>query len=178
MAAPRLPAPAFPPSANAASPVIGPSEDSLLLSALPLIMPKEPAPEVVPLPRPGPVAMLQAYANAAVPAAPAPASPAPPERGGNDATGAEFAADLGAAPNLNAVRALWDKVKARQGPALEGLRPLVNIRDGAKPGTTELRLVVGPLANPAAVARVCAALIAVALPCQPGMFDGQRLAQR
>ena len=160
------------------APFIGPTEDSLLLSALPLIMPKEPAPDVVPLPRPGPVAMLQAYANTGVPAVPIPASAS--ERAGNDAAApaTEFAVDLGPAPNLNAVRALWDRIKARQGATLDGLRPLVNIRDGARPGTTELRLVAGPLANPAAVARICAALIAAALPCQPGVFDGQRLAQR
>jgi hypothetical protein len=42
----------------------------------------------------------------------------------------------------------------------------------------ELRLVVGPLANAATAARLCAALANAGTTCQPTVFDGQRLAIR
>ena len=54
----------------------------------------------------------------------------------------------------------------------------MTVRDGAKPGSTELRLVVGPLTRSTAATRVCAALIGAGIACQPAVFDGQRLAQR
>jgi len=39
-----------------------------------------------------------------------------------------------------------------------------------------LRLVAGPLPNASIAARLCATLGAVSQPCQPTVFDGQRLA--
>jgi hypothetical protein len=42
----------------------------------------------------------------------------------------------------------------------------------------ELRLVVGPLVNAGAAARLCGTLAASGLACQPTIFDGQRLALR
>ena len=59
---------------------------------------------------------------------------------------------------------------------LDGLRPVMNIRDSGKPGAFELRLVAGPLGNAGAAARLCAMLSAAGLTCQPAVFDGQRLA--
>jgi hypothetical protein len=53
---------------------------------------------------------------------------------------------------------------------------VVAVRDGAKPGALELRLVVGPLANAGVAARLCAALADAGLTCAPAIFDGQRLA--
>jgi hypothetical protein len=128
--------------------------------------------ETTPLPQPGPIAVLQSYAGAGSPSSAAnvqtpvdsQAAPRP-----------EYAIDLGAAANLSGLRSLWERVRIRQPASLAGLRPLVNIRDGAKPGTTELRLVAGPLADTTAVARVCAALLSVGIACQPAVFDGQRL---
>jgi hypothetical protein len=58
------------------------------------------------------------------------------------------------------------------------LRPLVNVRDGAKPGTAEFRLIAGPLANAGAAARICATLQAKGATCHTAVFDGQRLALR
>jgi hypothetical protein len=52
----------------------------------------------------------------------------------------------------------------------------MSIREGAKPGMLELRLVAGPLGNAVAAARMCATLTAAGLTCQPAIFDGQRLA--
>ena len=49
-------------------------------------------------------------------------------------------------------------LKAAQPALFEGLRPVIAIREGGKPGTVELRLVAGPLANANAAARLCASL--------------------
>ena len=161
---------------------------------LPVIPPKAAAKETrepeeietTPLPQPGPIAVLQSYAGAGssssaagaeAPAAPpgrhATASPAPVN--GQTLPRLEYAIDLGVATNLAGLRSLWERVRIRQPATLEGLRPLVSVRDGAKPGSTELRLVAGPLADTNAVARVCAALLSVGIACQPAVFDGQRL---
>jgi hypothetical protein len=59
---------------------------------------------------------------------------------------------------------------------LEGLRPVIAIREGARPGAVELRLIAGPLANASIAARLRAALAAAGQACQPAVFDGQRLA--
>jgi hypothetical protein len=154
--------------------------------------PKEPAPKepvgpagaapAKPPPRPATLALIQSYAMAAAtpepesraahPATPASAAAAVP------APGPEFAIDLGAATTLNGIRALWDRTRARQPAQIGNLRPLVSVRDGTRPGSMELRLVAGPIANAVAAARLCAALVAAGTACQPAMFDGQRLAQR
>jgi hypothetical protein len=41
-----------------------------------------------------------------------------------------------------------------------------------------LRLVIGPLGNAAAAARLCGKVANAGLSCQPAIFDGQRLALR
>lgn len=92
------------------------------------------------------------------------------------ATKTEFAVDLGSAPSMAALRSLWQSLKDAHEPLFDGLRPLVALREGTRPGTLELRLVVGPLANAGAAARLCAALLSASLGCQPTVFDGQRLA--
>jgi hypothetical protein len=92
------------------------------------------------------------------------------------ATRTEFGIDLGTAATVEGLRNLWSSVKGSHAPLLEGLRPVVAVRDGAKRGTLELRLVVGPLANAGVAARLCAALAAAGLTCEPAVFDGQRLA--
>ena len=92
------------------------------------------------------------------------------------ATRTEFGIDLGSAATVEALRNLWTSIKGTHAPLLEGLHPVVAVRDGAKPGMVELRLVVGPLANAGVAARLCAALAAAGLACEPAVFDGQRLA--
>jgi hypothetical protein len=94
------------------------------------------------------------------------------------ATRTEFAVDLGAETTIEALRALWSKLRGTHAGTLDGLRPLVSVREGTRPGTTELRLVAGPLANAGAAARTCAALQAKGVTCQTAVFDGQRLALR
>jgi hypothetical protein len=105
-----------------------------------------------------------------------PASVADPGPTGSVATKTEFGIDLGGAPSVEGLRALWAQVKAGNETLLDGLRPVMNIRDAGKPGAFELRLVAGPLGNAGAAARLCAVLATAGLACQPTVFEGQRLA--
>ena len=92
------------------------------------------------------------------------------------ATKTEFGVDLGGNATIDGLRTMWSNLKATQPAMLEGLRPVIAIREGARPGSMELRLVAGPLANASIAARLCAALAAAGQSCQPTVFDGQRLA--
>ncbi len=96
---------------------------------------------------------------------------------GSIGTRTDFGVDLGGAANVEGLRALWARVRGSNEALFEGLRPIVAIREGTKPGAVELRLVAGPLSNAGAAARLCATLAAAAgSTCQPTIFDGQRLA--
>jgi len=95
---------------------------------------------------------------------------------GSVATKTEFGVDLGSAPSMTGLRSLWQSLKEGHEPLFDGLRPVMALREGTRPGTIELRLVAGPLANAAAAARLCATLSAAGLGCQATIFDGQRLA--
>jgi hypothetical protein len=88
----------------------------------------------------------------------------------------EFGIDIGGGATVEGLRALWSAAKARHGPLLEGLRPLVAVNE--RGSAMQLRLVVGPLTNAGAAARLCGALSAAGVFCQPALFDGQRLALR
>jgi hypothetical protein len=90
----------------------------------------------------------------------------------------EFAIDLGGEMSIDGLRARWANIKGNHGAALEGLRPLVSVREGAKPGTVELRLIAGPVANAGDAARVCASLQTKGVACRTTEFDGQRLSSR
>ena len=114
--------------------------------------------------------------TAGVPAArrlPAPATPAP-----DNAGKPEFGLDIGSAGTIEGLRALWATAQRRHGAVLEGLKPIVHLRDSRRPGGIELRLVAGPLPSAASAARLCATLTAAGAACQPSVFDGQRLAAR
>ena len=89
---------------------------------------------------------------------------------------AEFGIDLGRANSVEGLRQLWNVMRSKHGGTLEGLRPIVAVREIARGGGIELRLVAGPLANAAAAARLCATLPGAA--CHPTVFDGQKLALR
>jgi hypothetical protein len=90
----------------------------------------------------------------------------------------DFGVDLGSAPTIEGLRALWTSAKGRHGALLDGLRPIVVLRERAKPGGVELRLVVGPLPSAAMAARMCVVITTTGTVCQPAVFDGQRLALR
>jgi hypothetical protein len=109
-------------------------------------------------------------------AAPQAAAPAPEPLDGVPAR-TEFGVDLGGAPNVAALRNVWERVRRTHSSSLEGLRPVIGIRDG-RSGQVELRLVVGPISNAANAAKLCATLAMGGLSCQPTTFDGQRLALR
>jgi hypothetical protein len=119
-------------------------------------------------------------------ASPAPARPAPqaaapqavaPEPIEGVSARTEFGVDLGGAPSVAALRNAWERIRRTHGVQLEGLRPVIGIRDG-RTGQVELRLVVGPITNAGAAAKLCATLANAGLSCQPTTFDGQRLALR
>ena len=97
--------------------------------------------------------------------------------GDSVASRTEFGVDIGGAANVDGLRVLWANAKNGQSALLDGLRPVVAIREN-KPGVVELRLVIGPLANAGAAARLCASLAAGGQPCQQTVFDGQKLALR
>jgi len=97
---------------------------------------------------------------------------------GSVATKTEFGVDIGGDPTFDGVRALWTSVRTAHPALFDGLRPVVAVREGGKSGGLELRLVVGPLSNAGAAARLCASLTAAGLACQPTVFDGQRFALR
>lgn len=94
------------------------------------------------------------------------------------ATRTDFGVDIGSGPSVASLRAAWNAARRNHAGLLEGLRPVIAVRDGGKLGSVELRLIVGPLTNAAAAARLCASLAAAGLSCQPAIFDGQKLALR
>lgn len=133
----------------------------------------EPAP--LPPPRPaannGPATQVaQIMPNQAVKTAPQ-----------GDITGAtqtQFGIDLGGETSLDSLRARWVALQNKHGNTLAGLRPLVRVREGSRPGTVELHLVAGPVANAATAARVCANLQSTGIACRASEYDGQRLPSR
>jgi hypothetical protein len=90
----------------------------------------------------------------------------------------EFAIDLGGDMSIDGLRARWANIKGNHGAALAGMRPLVSVREGAKPGTVELRLIAGPVANAGDAAKVCANLQTKGVACRTTEFDGQKLSLR
>lgn len=147
-----------------------------------------PAAAMPPAAAPGAPAANGAPGSSAATAAPAPAAPPPTNRvaAGHLATGiptaaesvatkTEFGIDLGSNATVEGVKTMWAALKAGQPGLLEGLRPVVSIRE-VRPGVIELRLIAGPLANASVAARLCAALSSASQNCQPTVFDGQRLA--
>jgi hypothetical protein len=131
-------------------------------------------------PRTGRMAMIESYARAKP-------DPLPTTRAmaGDDSpsesvvTTTDFGVDLGGAPSVNGLRAMWIALKTKHAQLLGGLWPIMSVHDRAKPGVNlELRLVAGPLPNASHAARLCASFAALGVACQPAVFDGQRLALR
>jgi hypothetical protein len=92
------------------------------------------------------------------------------------ATKTEFGVDIGGNASIEGLRSLWSTLKSGQPALLDGLRPIIAVREGQRPGAVELRLIAGPLPNASIAARLCAALSTAGQSCQPAVFDGQRLA--
>ena len=102
---------------------------------------------------------------------PAAAAPAP------SATRTEFGVDIGSGSNLDEVRALWNAAKTEHPRLLGGLRPIVAAREDNR-GGTDMRLIVGPLANASAAAKLCVSLGAADVMCSTRPFVGQNLPAR
>ena len=77
---------------------------------------------------------------------------------------------------MEILNARWAAVKANFGPLLNGLYAL-SAHD-RRPGSTDLRLLAGPVANPAAANALCAKFAAVRVTCRTVKFEGERLVQR
>jgi hypothetical protein len=104
--------------------------------------------------------------------------PMPPQPPGPGAGKTEFGIDLGSATTVEALRTAWTAALRRHGPLLEGLRPVVQMRERPRPGGMELRLIAGPVPSAAIAARLCASMTAAGAICAPSVFEGQRLAVR
>jgi hypothetical protein len=90
-------------------------------------------------------------------------------------TPSDFAVDLGAANSLSGLRALWRGLLKSHKAQLEGLRPLIAVRERRNGLGLQLRLIAGPIKDAAAVARICAVLSDADRDCATAPFDGQRL---
>ncbi len=86
----------------------------------------------------------------------------------------EFGVDIGAANSIDGLRAIWHGLSKTA--ALNGLRPIIMVRERSNGLGMQLRLVVGPLTDAAAAARICATLAESKRACETSVFDGQRLA--
>ena len=112
--------------------------------------------------------------------------PTPAESAGSDALPAfgikvavhrtDFGVDVGGANSVGGLRALWrGLLKSRSNAPLGALRPIIVIRENNNGLGMQLRLVAGPLVDAAAAAKICAGMLVNERPCQPTVFDGQRL---
>jgi len=132
------------------------------------------APALLPLAMPA-IANVAALDPVPIPPirmATAPASEGAPEQPAKS----EFAIDLGGASTMDVLGTRWTAVKANFGPLLAGMRPLAG--HDPRPGNTGFRLLVGPVANPAAAMQLCARFAAARVTCRTAKFDGEQLAQR
>jgi hypothetical protein len=111
------------------------------------------------------------HAAERLPVSPSPPAPEPESK-------PEFGLDIGGGSTIEGLRTLWAKARQQHAAALEGLRPVVHLRESRRAGGVELRLVAGPLPSAAAAAKLCATLNAAGAACRPAVFDGQRLAAR
>ncbi len=85
----------------------------------------------------------------------------------------EFGVALASSSSLEVLHMQWSALKANFGPLLAGLQP---IAAREQRGTaTYYRLVLGPLPNAPAAAKLCARLTAAHAPCHAGKFSGDPL---
>jgi hypothetical protein len=89
----------------------------------------------------------------------------------------EFGVDLGGANSVEGLRALWRGALKSNSQHLGAMQPVIMIRERRDGMGLQLRLVAGPLADAAAAARICAALLTESnRACETSVYDGQRLA--
>jgi len=90
-----------------------------------------------------------------------------------DAMRSDLGVDIGGAADLKALRNLWNAARARHGPLLGNLQPIV-VRRADQAGKPAYRLVVGPL-NAFGAAKLCAELGASNVVCSARPYQGERL---
>jgi len=126
-----------------------------------------------------PVPMIAASIAAMV--APSPATLAmtasPSEEAVNTAASAPrqtaYGADIGGATSIKTLQSRWVLLHTAHPQLFEGLHPSVTLRENPRTNRTELRLLIGPLANAEKAAQLCAELAAFRLACEPTMFDSR-----
>lgn len=124
------------------------------------------APATPPLPQPTPPGRVQT---------PPPVKPANPGSSSSLAPN-QYGVDIGSAVAAQALRARWAEIRAVHPQLFQGLTATVITRGIPQSDHSELRLVVGPLPNSDAAARLCTSLVPYRVFCQPTGFDGQHVA--
>lgn len=89
---------------------------------------------------------------------------------------AEFGVELATEANMDGLRKRWAGVKANYGPLLVGLSP-VAVRDQHS-GSSNIRLVAGPLPSLAAARQLCARFARVNGDCWPARINPAEVVQR
>ncbi len=74
-----------------------------------------------------------------------------------------------------ALRGLWNSTRKTHAVLIEGLHPVVIVRENTRTRAAELRLIVGPLPDLETAAQFCATLSAAKRYCQPASFEGAEL---
>jgi hypothetical protein len=151
--------------------------------APPANQPAAPAATAPTTARPSRMATIESYVTSSTPPAAAGPSearvaattPTPDAAPPADTPANGFAIDLGTATNVNTLRAHWGSIKTAHPTILDGMRPLVSVRQSSRPGFTEFHLVAGPIADADAAAKICQLLANARVACRPSTFDGQRL---
>ncbi|MGH6769415.1 MAG: hypothetical protein ACRECO_10405 [Xanthobacteraceae bacterium] len=83
--------------------------------------------------------------------------------------------DIGGAVSFDRLRALWRSIGKAHPDLVEGLHPIVAVRENPRTRNAELRLVAGPLPDAEAAEQLCAMLGSTRRHCQPATFEGQEL---
>jgi hypothetical protein len=91
---------------------------------------------------------------------------------------AEFGVDIGSGLTVQALRTRWAAMSSAHPELFAGLEPVISVKEGPHSKVVELRLVAGPIAQPAAATQLCTTLTALGQFCQPTFFDGQHLTLR
>jgi hypothetical protein len=128
--------------------------------------PAPPPTATPPLPQPAPPARVQT---------PPPAKPANPGSSSSVAPN-QYGVDIGSAGSAQALRARWAEIRTAHPQLFQGLTATVITRGIPQTDSSELRLVLGPLPNLDAAARLCISLAPYRIFCQATGFDGQHVA--
>jgi hypothetical protein len=86
-----------------------------------------------------------------------------------------FGVDVGGAASFEGLRALWNTTRKTYAPLLDGLQPIVTVRENPRTRTAELRLIVGPLPDSETAAQLCATFSVAKRYCRPETFEGPEL---